>query len=374
MVTSADQGARAPSSLSLRIRGLIAAVVLSAAGIVLYQMGTGRYTDTFRLTVMADTIGEGLTPGAEVKFRGLTIGSVKTLQSVGYNKQKITLELAPGQATALAADTTANFVSSNTFGLPAVELVSSGAGPRLTANQTLMVENSARSVSISGLLRQGQKFGRIMDSPDVDHIIEVVRRHADLTEPVTRSYFDLIKMLTDSQKVPFSQSLSVFASVVNGVSDAVPLIGLAYDLLNGMEFLAHPDGVERMNVIMDQTAKLLFNADGIFAKNMSWLVPIAGSLISALLPLSYSLSSVSPAYDRIAGLLDRTSAAFPIMDGKVRLKIDLTLDAMPGLAAALPAGSAAGPQSGAAAAGPPQGPVSGPSPGPGAAPTQGGGR
>ena len=194
-----------------------------------------------------------------------------------------------------------------------------------------MVDTNVQSASITGLLRQGQKFGRIMDSPDIDHIIEVVRRHADLTEPVTRSYFDLIKMLTDSQKVPFSQSLSVLASLVNGVSDAVPLIGLAYDLLNGMEFLAHPDGVERMNMIMDQLAKLLFTADGIFAKHMPWLVPLFGGVMSALLPTAYSIGSMAPAYDRISGLLDRTSAAFPIVNGKVRLNLELTLDTVPGL-------------------------------------------
>jgi hypothetical protein len=227
-------------------------------------------------------------------------------------------------------------MSSNTFGLAAVELVSSGSGPRLSPNQTLMVETNVRSTSITGLLREGQKFGRMIDSPEVDHIIEVVRRHADLTQPVTRSYFDLIKMLADSQKVPFSQSLSVLASVVNGVSDAVPIIGLAYDLLNGMEFLAHPDGVERMNTIMDQATRLLFNADGIFAKNMSWLVPLFDSIMSVSLPYAYAMGSMAPAYDRLSGLLDRTSAAFPVIDGKVRMQIEITLDTMPGLAAALP--------------------------------------
>jgi hypothetical protein len=331
-----DQGARAPSSRSLRIRGLIAAVVLGIAGIALYQLGSGRYDDTFKLTVVADVIGEGLTPGAEVKFRGLTIGSVKTLQSVGYNKQKITVELEPRQARALATDTTANFVSSNTFGLAAVELLSSGTGPRLRANQTLLIGANVRSASITGLLRQGQKIGRLVDSPDIDHIIEVVRRHADLTEPVTRSYFDLIKMLVDSQKVPFSQSLSVFASVVNGASDSIPLIRLAYDLLNGMDFLAHPDGVERMNVILGQTSKLLFNADGIVARNISWLAPFSRALVDILLPMSYTMGSFSPYYDRLSGLIDRTSAAFPVVNGKVRMQIDVVLDAMPGLAAALP--------------------------------------
>lgn len=337
MFVAADQGGRRPSSRTFRILGLLAATVLAVAGTVLYQLGTGGYADTFKLTVMADKLGEGLTPGAEVKFRGLTIGSVKTLQSAGFNKQKITLELEPRQAAALAADTTANFTSSNTFGLAAVELVSSGQGPRLGPNQTLMVDTNVRSASITGLLRQGQKFGRIMDSPDIDHIMSIVRKHADLTEPVTRSYFDLIKMLTDSQKVPFSQSLSVLASVVNGVSDAVPLVGLAYDLLNGMDFLAHPDGVDRMNLIMDQLAKLLFTTDGIFAKHMTWLVPLFGGAMSVLLPYSYMYGSMSPAYDRISGLLDRTSTAFPIINGKVRLNIELTLDTMPGLAAALPA-------------------------------------
>jgi hypothetical protein len=243
-------------------------------------------------------------------------------------------------------------MSSNTFGLAAVELVSSGTGARLRPNQTLLIGANVRSASITGLLRQGQKIGRMVDSPDVDHIIEIVRRHADLTEPVTRSYFDLVKMLVDSQKVPFSQSLSVFASVVNGASDSIPLIGLAYDLLNGMEFLAHPDGVERMNVILDQTAKLLFNMDHIFAKNISWLAPFMGAVMSVLLPMSYTVGSMAPYYDRLSGLLDRTSAAFPIINGKVRMQIEVALDTMPGLAAALPPGPPGPTQPPASAAAP----------------------
>ena len=352
MPVFADQGVRAPSSRSLRIRGLIAAVALGIAGTALYSLGTGGYEDTFKLNVVADVIGEGLTPGAEVKFRGLTIGSVKTLQSVGYNKQKITVELEPRQAKALAADTTANFMSSNTFGLAAVELLSSGTGPRLRPNQTLLIGANVRSSSITGLLRQGQKIGRMVDSPDVDHIIEIVRRHSDLTEPVTRSYFDLVKMLVDAQKVPFSQSLSVFASVINGASDSIPLIKLAYDLLNGMEFLAHPDGVERMNVILDQTAKLLFSADEIFAKNIAWLAPFIGAVMDVLLPISYLQGSMAPYYDRLSGLLDRTSAAFPVINGKVRMQIEVALDTMPGLAAALPPGP---PSPNASPAAPPAG-------------------
>ncbi|WP_082690659.1 MlaD family protein [Mycobacterium sp. M26] len=340
MSLSADQGARAPSSRKLRIRGVIAAVVLGIAGIGLYQLGTGGYTKTFNLTVVADTLGEGLTPGAEVKFRGLTIGSVGTLQTTGYNKQKMTLELEPDQATALAADTTAKFVSSNTFGLAAVELVSTGQGARLRPDQTLLINSDVPPTSITGLLRQGQQLGQIVDSADVEHIIAVVSRHSDLTEPVTRSFFDLAKMLADSQKVPFSQSLSVFASVANGASDAMPLISLAYDLLNGMSFLAQPEGVQRVNVILDQSAKLLYDADAVFARNVSWIVPFVDAMRNVLLPTAYTLGSLGPAYDRLSGLIDRTSAAFPMINGKVRLQIEVIMDTMPGLPAALDPGAA----------------------------------
>ncbi len=226
-------------------------------------------------------------------------------------------------------------MSSNTFGLAAVELVSSGTGPRLRPGQTLLIGADAPSTSITGLLRQGQKLGQIVDSPDVEHIIAVVRRHADLTEPVARSYFDLAKMLVDAQRTPFSQSLSVFASVINGASDAIPLIGLVYDLLNGMAFLAQRDGVERTRTILDQTAKLLLKSDDVFARNVSWVVPIIDSLRDVMLPQAFIWGSLAPAYDRLSGLLDRTSAAFPVIDGKVRMQIEVALEAMPGLPGAL---------------------------------------
>ena len=61
---------------------------------------------------------------------------------------------------------------------------------------------------------------------------------------------------------------------------------------------------------------------------------------------------MAPVYDRLSGLLDRTSAAFPVVNGKVRMQIEVGLEAMPGLAAALPpqppgpSGPAAGLQAG----------------------------
>ncbi|WP_204081052.1 MlaD family protein [Mycobacterium riyadhense] len=318
---------RSSSSTALRIRGLIAAVVLAIVGVTLYQAATGKYDDTFKLTVVANTIGEGLAPGAEVKFHGLAIGSVKTLESTGYHRQTMTVLLDPGQAKVLTTDTIARFTSSNVFGTAAVELVSEGRGPRLPANQTLVLHTDAEAASVTGLLRQGQRISRILDTPEFDHVIEVLRRHADIVEPAAKAGLDLAKILADSQTMPVSQSLSVLASFLNGLSAAIPALGLAPDLLDALDPLVAPGGVDRTNLVMRQTGRLLRDAGQISVRNNAWLIQLVDAIMNIEIPAMYAVGSLAPAYDRLSGLLDRTSAAFPVIDGEVRMRTEVILQA-----------------------------------------------
>lgn len=321
---------RAPSSHALRIRGLIVAVVLGIVGATLYQAARGSYDDTFKLTVIANTIGEGLAPGAEVKFHGLAIGSVKTLESTGYNKQKMTVLLDPRQARALTVDTIARFTSSNVFGTAAVELVSDGTGPPLPANQTLVLRNDVEAASVTGLLRQGQRLSRIFDTPEFEHVIEVLRRHADLIEPGAKAGLDFAKILADSQTVPFSQSLSVLASFVNGLGNSLPVIGQTNDLLDALNPLVVPGGVDRTNTVMRQTGQLLRDAGQISVQHNPWLSQLLGAIMNIQIPTMYAMGSLAPAYDRLSGLFDRTSTAFPVVDGEVRMRTEVTFDTPPG--------------------------------------------
>jgi phospholipid/cholesterol/gamma-HCH transport system substrate-binding protein len=331
-----DLSGRAAKPRTLRLRGLVIGVVLTVLSFVFYQQSSGKFDDTFELTVLANSIGEGLAPGAEVKYRGMAIGTVTSLESVGYNKQKLTVVLDPQQARVLTSDTKALFTSSNVFGTSAVELDSSGAGAPLVANQTLQIGANVQAASITGLLRQGQKLTQVIDSADVEHIVNVLRRHADLTGPVAKSVLDFAKILADSQTVPVSQSLSVMGSFVNGLSDFVPLIGLINQLLDQLQFLVDPGGADRTNVIMQRIGRLLTAGGQIFARNNAWLVPLVDGLMNAVIPAAFAVGSLAPAYDRLSGLLDRTSAAFPVVNGKPRLQVELLLDTMPGLAAGLP--------------------------------------
>lgn len=328
-MTIRDLVARRATATTLRIRGLAVAVVLALIGTVLYQTAQGTYDDTFKLTVIANTIGEGLAPGAEVKFHGLAIGSVKELESVGYNRQRMTVLLDPRQAGALTTDTKARFTSSNVFGTAAVELVSDGNGPPLRSNQTLVMSADVQAASITGLLRQGQKLSRSFDNPEFEHVIEVLRRHADIVEPLARAGSDLAKIIADTDTMPVAQSLSVLASFVTGLGDVLPVVGLSTNLVDGLTPLVGPGGIERTNLVFQQTGQLLVDVGQLAGQNSTWIVQMVNAIMNVGVPASFAAGSLAPAYDRLSSLVDRADGALTVVDGQVRLRTEVSLDGGP---------------------------------------------
>ncbi|TDZ75956.1 mce related protein [Mycobacteroides salmoniphilum] len=331
-----DPSGRSAGPVALKIRGLALALVVAASGYSLYQSGIGSYGDPFELTLITNTIGEGMGPGGEVKYRGYNIGQVKSLQTTGYNKQRMTVILDGRQAKALASDTKAQFTSSNIFGTAAVELVSNGVGEPLKSGGVLEISSDVQAASITGFLRMGQRLGSILDTREFNAIIATFERHADLTGPVVKSFWDLFGMIADSQTVPFSKTLAVMASLIEGTNDFVPVIGSTNKLLDNLNFMVGPGNTERAVAALGSLSDLLKAGGDGLRDNNDWVVPLIRSVLDIAVPSTYFLGSLAPAYDRLNGLLDRTTAAFPVDNGKVRLNVQLVMDTAPGLGAALP--------------------------------------
>ncbi|OHU62299.1 MlaD family protein [Mycobacteroides chelonae] len=331
-----DESGRSASGRALLLRGLIVLAALALVSTALYRVGTGTVSKPFALTLITRTLGEGLAPGAEVKFRGFTIGSVKSLESAGYNKQRMTVILDPEQATALTNDTRAQFTSSNIFGTAAVELLCDGMGGPLVPNRTLEIAADVQAASITGVLRQADGLSGVLDSPEFKSIFDALQRNTSLTSPVLKSIFDVAKTVSDAQTVPFSRSLSVIAAFTNGFEKFIPSVAMSGDLMDRLTFLEGPGGGKATRDIINQVARIALKASDAFARNSIWTMPFANSLLDLLVPFTYALGSIAPAYDRLSGLLDRTGSAFPQRDGRIRMQIQLYLDAAPGLAAALP--------------------------------------
>jgi phospholipid/cholesterol/gamma-HCH transport system substrate-binding protein len=89
------------------------------------------FTPVVHISVVSDRAGLLMNNGADVTFRGITIGQVRGVDRVGDNA-KLSVALDPAQAQKIPADVRAEILAPTVFGAKYVELVagqSSSAGP-----------------------------------------------------------------------------------------------------------------------------------------------------------------------------------------------------------------------------------------------------
>ena len=73
MAVFEDLSGRSAGSATLRLRGLAVAVAAAVLAGCLTAYAQGAFDSPFELTLDAASVGDCLTPGSEVKFRGLSI-------------------------------------------------------------------------------------------------------------------------------------------------------------------------------------------------------------------------------------------------------------------------------------------------------------
>ncbi|MGL6236963.1 MAG: MlaD family protein [Segniliparus sp.] len=338
MAVYQDLSGRAASVRALFLRGVATLVVLAVAGIFLYRTATGTYKDTFKLTLLTNSIGEGLVTGSEVKYHGYSIGSVETLEPLGGGKQKMTLVLDTPQASSLTADTTAKFIPANSFGTTAVELVSDGRGQRLVSGAVLRIDKQTVATSLTGLLRKANGFSKSIDQSALEEALTVLRKHADLVGPVSQAVVDTAKIVTIlARNQRLSQSMSVAATVLNGVTSILPVIAGADPAMKSFAQTLSPDIAESGNTQFGYFADWFAELDNDFARNMDWVSPLANGLVNILAPASYAAGSIAPEFSRLPSLIDRTGEVIRKAHGG-QVNLDVTLDEMPGLRNAMGGG------------------------------------
>lgn len=143
-------------------RGGIALIVLAAVLFVLFLQYRGAFRATFPATALVGDVGDGVSAGADVKLRGVLVGSVR---EVGLRVEpgkaplhSLVLDLKPAAAQQIPAGVTARVIPTNTFGSPGLELLDpAGAnpyGPRLVRGAVIAGDNSQRTLQLQTVLSE----------------------------------------------------------------------------------------------------------------------------------------------------------------------------------------------------------------------------
>ncbi|WP_280235680.1 MlaD family protein [Nocardia cyriacigeorgica] len=168
-----DASGRGPSNRTLGLFGL---TLLAAISAVIYLLGlryTGAFDDRVEVIATLTSTGDGLPERADVKFRGMLVGSVDEVDIVAKGeRQRVVIDLEPAAAEGIPVDVTARVVPANIFGVTAIELVDNGAAPRgLRPGSTIEQDTSRATTELQTTLTtlrtvldhiQPEKLGRVL--------------------------------------------------------------------------------------------------------------------------------------------------------------------------------------------------------------------
>lgn len=109
-------------TLRLRLSGVVFLVVLGlllGLAVAVYQQD---FTPVVRIELQADSIGNQLEPGADVKLRGLVVGEVRAVRADG-TRATVDIALKPEDVRDIPADVDAQLLPKTLFGEKYVNLV-----------------------------------------------------------------------------------------------------------------------------------------------------------------------------------------------------------------------------------------------------------
>ncbi|MBY4129580.1 MCE family protein [Rhodococcus fascians] len=346
MAVFEDLSGRSAGPATLRTRGVVVVSIIAVVAVLLTAYARGYFESTFALTIDAATVGDGLAPGAEVKFRGLAIGSVEQIETLGFGRQRIELSIDGAQSAELTDTLQAQFTSSNLFGSTAIELISDGTGGALAENSTLTIAPDSANVTVTSVFRRVAELTKVLDSDQIEHLRDLLARISSDVSGSLKPYFDTARMLTENQIDPLALKLHRGGELGQGIDDLVPpLLDLVVGVVDNSAYYEPTDNRTRtLDAIDGLSDDLLYPLGKMLETNNPNLSTLLSTTLDLLVPITASLGTLAPAYDRVPTVIDGVSDVFPIVDGAAQLQLDVIVRTMPNLASAVDAYESQGEQ------------------------------
>ncbi|MFD6105913.1 MlaD family protein, partial [Nocardia salmonicida] len=149
-----DPSGRGWSRGRLSVAGVAMSLSLSGVVALLGLRYAGHFEETVAVTALMTSTGDGLPARADVRFRGLLVGTVSAVEIAEKGlRQRVGLDLDPAAAGAIPASVTARVVPANIFGVTSVELVDNGpAATSLRAGAVVEQDTSRATVALQTTL------------------------------------------------------------------------------------------------------------------------------------------------------------------------------------------------------------------------------
>ncbi|PXW32258.1 UNVERIFIED_CONTAM: virulence factor Mce-like protein [Williamsia faeni] len=147
-----DTTGRNPSSTQYLLRGVAFVIIVVLILAVLALRYDGAFDEKVEVTASLEDIGDGLVSQADVRYNGLIVGAVTSIDATDTTLSNVNINIIPEQAPGIPANVTARTVPSNLFGVNSVELIppAEPAG-HLSTGSKIVADESKETIALQSV-------------------------------------------------------------------------------------------------------------------------------------------------------------------------------------------------------------------------------
>ena len=326
-------------STALRAGALV--LVFIVAGVLLWSGYSGKRDDSMlRIQLRTMHTGDGIGPGAGVRYNGVPVGALLEIESEPTGSQLITLALDRAQLFDLTDGLNVDYAPANLFGISEVILERGTHGATLREGTIIDMTGEGRinDVTMGTLLRSLSQTTTDVLTPQLTEVLTKLGTDIEAFTPLIQAVIGVSRAVADTQQYPPSQLIEQYASFLSGVSGFtggfLEMIGEAYNIA-----ILRTDR-DRFNVGVSLVVDQLFPSisDLLDTANSSFS-PYSGALAILVGQLARTVPDPARSHADLAELLGRIDRTFQAPPDGPQVSLDVLVRGMPGLTVPLLGGA-----------------------------------
>lgn len=328
-----DTGGRDPSVMQYFWRGVAFLAVALGVLVLLMMRYEGKFDSVTSVTAKLTDVGDGLVPGADVRYNGFIVGSVTGVSVVGSGAvgplKDVHIDLLPAQANGIPSNTTARTVPANLFGVNSVELIQpeNPSPNRLSSGATIDADTTAKTIRLQDAQNDLRNLLQAVPAEDLGMVLgtisDALKGGGETFKtflPVLNTYFD---QLNAQFPAGAPSGFANFNAAVSGISESTP------ELLDTLGKAVIPamtvaEKQRDLTALLSAGQGLLDATQAMFAKNGNGGERIVGDLNRTLGATMLEPEAMPQAVRELYVLAGRVLGVFTGTNGKVQLNIGIS--------------------------------------------------
>ncbi|MGW0019133.1 MlaD family protein [Rhodococcus sp. NPDC003382] len=298
-----ESDGRGPGPARLYLQGFGALVVAALLVAGLVAKTGGAFDRTFDVTAALTEVGDGLPARSDVKFRGVLVGTVQSVDAAtGDGPNVVHMALDPAHARSIPSTVTARVVPSNVFAVSSVQLVDNGAAPPLPPNARIPQDESLATVQLQTALTKLREIAAATARVGTEQTLGVLAAVAHATDrrgdDIVEAGAQLARIVREVGPVvepgAGPSTLDALTGAVEGLHESAPeLLDALHHSIAPMRTLAEKDAA--LAAFLFSGANTLGTTGTAFDNNTDRMI----TLTTQLTPVLGVLADGSPSFSQI---------------------------------------------------------------------------